>query len=57
MKIIEFLVIISAFIIAASAKATRKTIKLANFYKEGPFIFVTKLHIGAGFGQTDVTYT
>lgn len=57
MKIIALLIIISAFFLVGEAKTVRKTIRLSNFNKEGPFIFLTKLHIGAGYGQVDLTYT
>lgn len=57
MKIIALLIIISAVCLASEAKTVRKTIKLSNLNKGGPFIFLTKLHIGVGYGQVDLTYT
>lgn len=57
MRIIALLMIISIICLVGEAKTVRKTIKLSNFNKEGPFIFLTKLHIGAGYGQVDLTYT
>ncbi len=57
MKTIELLIIISAICFLGETKTVRKSIKISNFNKEGPFIFVTKLHIGAGYGQVDLTYT
>lgn len=57
MKILALLVIISIICLLGEAKTVRKTIRLSNFNKEGPFIFLTKLHIGAGYGQVDLTYT
>jgi hypothetical protein len=57
MKIIALLIIISAICFVSETKSVRKNIKLSNFNKDGPFIFVTKLHIGAGYGQVDLTYT
>jgi hypothetical protein len=56
MRIITLIILIGVFLASADAKMTLKKLKLANFNKEGPFIFVTKMHIGAGHGQVDVTY-
>ncbi len=53
----SFLLIIYALALIASPKLITKTIKLANFHKEGPFVFLTKFHIGSGHGRIDIKYT
>lgn len=53
---ITFLLIITIIVLTVDTKSVEKVVKLANFNKEGPFIFFTKLHIGKGYGQVDVSY-
>ena len=48
---------ISILLIICEAKSVSKVIRLSNFKNEGPFIFMTKLHLGAGSGQMDISYT
>lgn len=56
MRPITIFFIISFVILVAQGKGVEKVIRLRNFNKEGPFIFLTKFHIGAGYGQMDMTY-
>jgi hypothetical protein len=53
------LLLLIFYLLATSieTKTVKKEVRLANFYKDGPFIFMTKLHIGAGYGQIDIIYT
>lgn len=48
---------IGILLIFCEAKSVNKVLKLSNFKSEGPFIFMTKLHLGAGSGQMDISYT
>lgn len=52
-----FVISITILLTFCEAKSVNKVLKLANFKKEGPFIFMTKLHLGAGGGQMDISYT
>lgn len=56
MSKISLLLIIAIIVLTVNTKSVEKAVKLANFNKEGPFIFFTKLHIGKGYGQVDVSY-
>jgi hypothetical protein len=47
---------VSILLTFCQGKSVDKVLKLANFKKEGPFIFMTKLHLGAGGGQMDISY-
>jgi hypothetical protein len=39
-----------------SGKKVIKMIKLKDFHREGPFIFLTKIVLGAGTSQVDLSY-
>lgn len=55
MKII--LIIFACLLIGGlQAKRITKTIKLKDFPKEGPFLFITKMRLGSGNSQVDITY-
>jgi len=47
---------LTAITILGSSKKIQKNIKLVDFPKT-PLVFLTKLHIGAGHCDIDVTYT
>ena len=53
---IAFLLITAIIVGIINTKSVEKVVKLSNFNKEGPFLFFTKLHIGKGYGQVDVSY-
>jgi len=57
MKAILILLLLELLLFAATAKMIKKVIKLSEFHKEGPFIFLTKMHLGTDGAQYDLTYT
>jgi len=54
MRIIASLFVVVLLLMAVETKTVKKYIKLNNFHKEGPFIFLTKFHLGVGNGQMDI---
>lgn len=40
-----------------NSKTAKKILKLSNFHKEGPFIFLMKFHLGPGISQMQIAYT
>lgn len=56
MKKLALLILLSVLVVLTTGKSVKKTLKLSNFHKEGPLIFLTKVHIGAGVGQMDIKY-
>jgi hypothetical protein len=57
MRLLSVFFVLCFVFAAVDAKGVKKTLRPSNFKREGPFIFLTKFHIGAGYGQMDMTYT
>lgn len=56
MKSLALLFLISTILIISLTKSTKKTVRLRYFDKEGPFIFLMKLHIGPGEANINLKY-
>jgi len=56
MRLITSILAIVLILIAVETKTVKKYIKLNNFHKEGPFIFLTKFHLGVGNGHMKIEY-
>lgn len=56
MKSLALLFLISTIFIISLTKSTKKTVRLRYFDKEGPFIFLMKLHIGPGEANINLKY-
>jgi hypothetical protein len=54
----KLIVILLGFLLIASLQAKRvtKSLKLKDFPKEGPFVFITKMRLNSGNSQVDITY-
>ena len=56
-NMIKALIIIGICLLTQSnQKRVTKHIKLKDFSREGPFIFLTKMQLGLGNSQVDITY-
>lgn len=53
-------IVVIAFLLAIlttlHAKRHSKTIRLKDFPREGPYVFLTKMLLGSGQAQVDITY-
>jgi len=54
----RLIAILLGFILFASLEAKRvtKVIRLKDFPKDGPFIFITKMLLSSGDSKVDITY-
>lgn len=55
MKLILTIFLFILPLLVDTKKVTKK-IRLSEFHKEGPFIFLTKMHLGTEGAQYDLTY-